>query len=420
VPANPLFPDILPAINGVDQPVLFEWEDFSPRLGVTYALGPNKKMLLKGSYARFVDQLGIGQIFHTNAAALAGIYYYWNDNGDRIVTRDEIDFAAGHQGFYNFDPDDPANIISSSITDPNFEAGQTDEIVVGLDWEVLPEFVVGASYTYRTYDGAVWTPQIGLTRDSFVLDRIVDNASPGTHPDAPTFSEPLYRLADGIPVPPGQIQENRPDFETTYHGVGLNFQKRLSNRWMLRGNVGWVDPKQKLGSGACDDPTNTTVRIDYVANVGIGCPDGEDIVAERSLGSGGKGRVYINSSWNFNIGGLYELPLGFNIAGNFYGREGYPQALHYRVNPGDGLGSRNVVIGKLDDFRYENVYNLDLRLEKVVNISPLQIALSADVFNVLNDGTVLQKQNQVNLTSFGEIFETQSPRVVRLGARVSF
>jgi hypothetical protein len=175
-----------------------------------------------------------------------------------------------------------------------------------------------------------------------------------------------------------------------------------------------------LGSGACDDPTNTTARVDYVANVGIGCPDGEDITAERSLGSGGKSRVYINSSWNFNIGGLYELPLGFNIAGNFYGREGYPQALHYVVNPGDGLGSRNVVIGKLDDFRYENVYNLDLRLEKIVNISPLQVALSADVFNVLNDGTVLQRQNQVNLTSFGQIFETQSPRVVRLGARVSF
>jgi hypothetical protein len=42
------------------------------------------------------------------------------------------------------------------------------------------------------------------------------------------------------------------------------------------------------------------------------------------------------------------------------------------------------------------------------------------VFNVLNDGTILQRQGDMTATNAGLILETQSPRVVRAGARVSW
>src|SRR5206468_8506589 len=35
-----------------------KWNSVSPRIGFTYALGQTKKTLLRGSYNRYVDQLG--------------------------------------------------------------------------------------------------------------------------------------------------------------------------------------------------------------------------------------------------------------------------------------------------------------------------------------------------------------------------
>ena len=76
----------------------------------------------------------------------------------------------------------------------------------------------------------------------------------------------------------------------------------------------------------------------------------------------------------------------------------------------------------------------DLRLEKVIEVRPLQITLSADFFNLLNSGTVLQRNARapatatandgtvttVSSSTYNNIFEVQSPRLVRFGARISF
>jgi hypothetical protein len=63
-----------------------------------------------------------------------------------------------------------------------------------------------------------------------------------------------------------------------------------------------------------------------------------------------------------------------------------------------------------------------LRLEKVIAVHPLEVTLAADVFNVTNQGTVLQRNANVVLGAgvYNQIIEMQSPRVVRFGARLSF
>ena len=110
------------------------------------------------------------------------------------------------------------------------------------------------------------------------------------------------------------------------------------------------------------------------------------------------------------------------MAANFFGREGYPYINYYRYDPGDGLGPRDNIIGKLSDTRYGNVYELDLRLEKVINVKPVQVTIAADIFNALNQGTILQRNAKVSagLGVYNQIIEMQSPRIVRFGARISF
>ena len=102
-----------------------------------------------------------------------------------------------------------------------------------------------------------------------------------------------------------------------------------------------------------------------------------------------------------------------------------------RVNPQDGLGTRNVLIGNPDDHRNSDLYELDMRLEKVVPLfQKADLTFSLDVFNVMNSNTVLQKQIRGSSSDAGavagsgatanEIFEIQAPRTLRFGARLSF
>ena len=446
--ANPIVPDILPAIAGVDQPEEFKWKDWSPRVGATYALGDAKKVILKASYARFADQLGSGTLFFNNANRSAYAYYYWNDkNGDKVITRDEIDFTKtgckgcppGMQSFRGFDPNNPASPTSTNVMDPNLKAGKTDEVVAGVDYEVLPELVVGASYTYRKYTDPIWfgggsgVPRVGLSSANFVPCTTAIRARcpatgfiNGTTASGSSFSLPVYTLVPGTAVPAAQIRTNRPDYDTTYNGIELTAQKRLSNKWMVRGNFGYQDWKQHAGSGSCVGPMNL-----LEANFGGSCPGDDIMVGPSGTGSGATGNIFVNSKWNFNIAGLYQLPLGFNVGANIFGRQGYPYVQWVRINTGDGFGTQSVVL-PLDQERNPDIYNVDLRLEKVIELRPLSIALSADIFNLFNSNTTLQRQGRIgDCTAAGcaaitpnatyhLITDFQSPRVVRAGARISF
>ncbi|HEY1434518.1 MAG TPA: hypothetical protein VGG65_04035, partial [Thermoanaerobaculia bacterium] len=207
------------------------------------------------------------------------------------------------------------------------------------------------------------------------------------------------------------------------------FQKRLSDKWLIRGGATWQNWNQHGDAGSCYDPTSdrggnnelwpgTTIGI----QTGSTCA-GNDIAAlPAGAASGSRNEVFLNARWLFNVSALYQLPAGFAVAGNFFGREGYPYINYYRFDPGDGLGPRDNIIGALSSNRYSSVYEVDLRIEKVITVKPLDITISADVFNVTNQGTILQRNANVALGAgvYNQIIEMQSPRVVRFGARLSF
>ena len=435
IPANPTFPTILPAIDYPGQSKTFTWNNWQPRLGLTYAIGSERKTLLRASYARYAEALGTGTVGLTNPLNTASYAYYaWTDaNHDNLVQPGEVDTsAAGFQFARGYDPAHPSAVVAPNLIDPNLKAPTTDEIIGGVEHELLPAFAVGVNYTYRKFKNFVWQysgsnslghifdPTTGriLTSADYQLDRTLT----GTLPDGTPYSVPVYTLKPDVLAaiggqPAGNFIHNRSDFDETYNGVELTLNKRLSNKWMLRGNFVYNINKQHVGSAGCIDPTN----ILNTSTVGAASCANNDYVAVESTGSGSKGSVFLNSKWQFNMVGMYQLPLGFNVAGNVYGRQGYPILWFRRVSGStDGL-RRDVIVTTADAQRYKNVYEVDLRLEKVANISPTSsITLSADLFNVTNNDTVLQRQNRLNLASTGTIREIQAPRVWRFGARFAF
>jgi hypothetical protein len=83
---------------------------------------------------------------------------------------------------------------------------------------------------------------------------------------------------------------------------------------------------------------------------------------------------------------------------------------------GDGV-QRSVAVSTVDGNRNDDVYTVDVRVDKEFTFSRFGLTLSADVFNLFNDGTVLQRQRNQGSGSANFITETVSPRVARLGVR---
>jgi len=446
VDGNALFPTILPGASAPAKEGV-HWKDVSPRLGLTYALGPQRRTLARASYARYANQLG-GYPNSTLSAipGLAYAYYPWNDtNKNNVVDPGELNTSGPAQRTVNFNPANPTSPVSVNTLDPNMKSEKTDEIVAGIGHEIFPNFAVDVAYTYRhykdfyfSYRSATGTP----------LQYQLDHTATGILPDGTPWSAPIYSVVGGktvLAANPGSYFTNRPNYTQDFNGVELTLNKRLSGGWMMRGNIAYNNTKQHVGPGACVDPTNKTYTEGEDSDPGM-CEDNGIVAPNAGGGSGSFGSVYLNSKWQFNLSGAYQLPLGFTVAGNYFGRQGYPIA--YLVvegssfknadgSTGDGL-NRTAYVTAIDTRRYGWVSQFDLRLDKNIPItSTISATLAVDMFNVLNLNTVTQRNNRLNSapyvltgtsaagtasksTGSQTVQETQAPRIVRFSGRISF
>ena len=154
VAANPVFPDLLPALNFPGRGSDFTWNDLSPRVGATYALDEAHKTIVRANYARYAAQIYTGLIaFNNPLFTYQELDYGWTDrNNDRTVQRSELDFSY-LAGSYYVDPANPTSTTAPNRIDPNFHSPISQDFIVGLDRELMPNFAVGAAFTMgRTSD----------------------------------------------------------------------------------------------------------------------------------------------------------------------------------------------------------------------------------------------------------------------------
>jgi hypothetical protein len=456
--ASPHLPNALPQVTSPGGDIGFEWADVTPRLGLTYALGAERKTLLRASYSRFADQLGSGAAGQLNLAGPSYAYFYTSNQGvGGIANVGEIDFTStqilcGASLCYsgNVNPNN-GQILQSNAVDGDLSAPITDEVLLGVEHALLPEFVVGLNLTYRHYTGQLENELLVFDsanpydnaslsnvgrrhqRSDYVPTtltsrnvRICDNADcslnhisniPLVTPDGKPYSLTYYSLRPGITTRGGTFLENG-DREQEYMGASLVFNKRLANRWMLRGNFTYADWQW---SSVPDSERENPTRF-----LGGGSEEGDPVLQGSGTGSGSKGGVYINSEWSYSVNGLYQVspdrPWGFNVALNLTGRQGYPIPYFQRVTVFDpNARALNVqVTDRPDTYRLDDIHIVDARVEKEFTFSDFGLTLGVDVFNVLNQAFVQQRQHRLTIGTSNHVTEVTSPRIFRLGARLSF
>jgi hypothetical protein len=427
VPANPLVPDILPAVDYKGDTQSLKWNGFSPRVGLTYALGKDKRTLIRGSYNHYINQLGSSDVGSANPFyRVQYLYYYWDDlNGDRNVQRNEIDFDSGVYSFANIDPNHTNVGYSPGRVDYNMKAPNTNEIIGGVQYEVVPGFALSANYTHRYSTDFTWN-QFEKTRgagDYYTsADYVLAGTRTGKLPDGTAYSVPYYTIKSGVPVPVNYVFTNRKDYSQTYQDLELSAVKRMSNNWMMRANVTFSDWTQHVGAGAIIDPSpllsNSTNSFDSCSTC-----NGAQVAS-----GGGIGNNYINSRWAYSLTGIYQLPWQMTVGAAFNGREGYlnPYYVSFKDKK-EGTTKHLLVSTNFDDNRLPNIANLDLRLAKDFRFNgKTAVNISLDAFNILNNHTVLDRNTLLDVGADGtspvynHISTLMSPRVLRFGARLKF
>lgn len=414
----------------------FAWEDITPRLGLTYALGAERKTLLRASYSRFADQLGSGLVSQINPSnSQTGVFVWFDDNNDLRLTADEVGpFIA----FGGVDPRSPG-FHSVSGVDSNFAAPTTDEVVLGIEHALAADFIVGLTATGRRYQDIADFERLVLDADAPAgaigrpdrrSDYELGYRLRGTLPNGRAYDVPVYQLREGLTTNGGTWLENG-DASSDYVAVSLSLQKRLANRWMLRSHLTWSDWTWNVPERENEDPTELLPGASR---------DGGAVLIGGATNSGPKGDVFINGNWSASLAGLYQVapdrPWGFNVAAEISAREGYPVPYNISFDPGDAIGQRNVlVVDDVERFRNDDILVVNARVEKEFSLGDFGLTLSLDGFNLTNEATVLQRdsviagrslnlatgeEQAVGSTSGDFVREVLNPRIFRLGARLSF
>jgi hypothetical protein len=456
IPANPIAPTLLPAVTYAGGPAGFTWTTWAPRVGLTYALGKDRSTLLRASYSRFADQLSSSFTSFLNPTGSNSYYYaYTTNQGDGNVTPGQI--VPGGLGFSgNVNPSN-GQLLQPNAISKNFNAPITNEFLVSAEHALLPEFVVGVNLTYRTQTGLEQedllvqdgnnfdfnAPSRVSVRSDYQIHHTTSTVTGLPCPDGsglcPSVLLPngqrvpvvYYELRPGVSTGKGLFLHNG-NYETTFKGASLTFNKRLSNRWMMRGNISYND---WYYSKAGDRPDPTIAEAGGVTD-GNYVRQGDLVLQGSGNGSGSKAWVYVNSKWSFAVNGLYQIspdrPWGFNVAANVTGRQGYPTPLYDQVgvNTSTTGGTTQIQISASDANRLDNIVDVDGRLEKEFTFQDFGLTLGVDCFNLFNEAFVLQRVARVRgfsaatpnhgFVNAGFINETLSPRIFRFGARLSF
>jgi hypothetical protein len=410
VQPHPVVPEVLAGVDAAAVKNAVVWNAWSPRVGLTYAVGADRKTIVRGSYASFASQLNATTAGNVSAASYAYAYYLAvDDNHNFNVEQNELlRFLSAR----NIDLDNPASPVNEIASD--FRAPRTHEVVVGVDRELMPNFGLSANYTWRRYVDLLWNeaPPIGVTS----ADYVENGRLTGTLPDGTAYDVPYFALdPDRAPRGNGVLTSNREGYHQTFNGLELAATKRLANRWMSRVAFSWNDHKEYF-----DDPSKSIVDPTPIT----ADPRINGAVVTVPTAGSGKSQIYLTlPKYQLSANGFYQGPWGVNLGANFVLRQGYSEMFFANdVGTDDPVYPAKdvLVVGTPGKYRLPSVKSLDARAEKELTFGRARVAFDVDVFNLLNSGTVLGRKYDVEADTFNDVTEIMNPRIVRFGVRFQF
>lgn len=384
------------------------WNRFSPTFGASYLL-PDERTVLRGGWATHRQQMGTFPAEFSTNATMNPFHNSLVKQGVDLNGNGTLDISEP-QTIIGILPPPPVDLL-----DEDLDGFDVRETWLGVEHEVLPEFIIGLTATWRSMRNA----QAGLDvlttgRVATAADYVAGPTLTGSISGYGDYSVPTFRLGPGLEFSGQQLLTNT-DARTEYFGATLSFTRQLANKWTLRGHVTWQDWDWNI-------PEDQAARVDPNQTIGRFF-DGDPFV-QPSLDQGSKPDVYISGSWSYNVNGLYQVrpdrPWGFNLGFALSGRDGYP-LVFYDDFTGPDDATRTIRLFDWDTFSNDPVHVFDLRVEKSLTLSDCAITLGVDIFNAFDSAAVLQRSGAVNgVVPPGTAREILGPRAMQFGAKLVF
>lgn len=444
---------------------VFDFNTFSPRIGLSYMITKDAKTVLRASYGRYyspisVENLGSGgpdmDPVNTQMLRYSLPFNQVDVNGDNYISGEEVFIASrllhGATPYTSWwDEDDPSYVIR--IND-DLKNQFTDQFTVSLERELFKDFSVSATYIHKETKNLIvrwpidkvtgndwfnFTQRASYTTESGVNIKLYKVPFIDFNGDGSINGDDIDYFFTG-----GNFEwRNMPEIDGKkarrfYQGLQFVLKKRYSNRWQMMASFLY---------SKTDGMAARNKRQDQDLNM-----EGPNIIGDAWLGdfnqvlNNMEGPLPFTPKFELKFNASYRIPVvEVDLGVRFRYSSGRPmwkvegidtsqlegtQRFSWDVwtdpsefGPGDYLfctDEPQILSTDVNDpFYLPSRKILDLHIERSFKLGPGSINVVLDFFNVFNDGTVTNALPRGE--SFGRVTGiTFPPQQIRLSLLYEF
>lgn len=390
---------------------LLQFDNWSPRIGLSYDLTGDGKTVLQGAWGRYYEKVPT-----YGPAVYAG------------VGQDPVDYYTAFVPAEGLDPTDWERLRDLVIQPENFSSRfDTQQIPVQSDLknprvdvfnaaiqrQIGSRMAVSLSYIHRE------------ATDFVVLGTLTDHVYEPVVVTNPLNDEPLtiFQRVDRDVSSQFNLANNDFEYQKTDLAI-LELTGRPTNRLNFSSSLQWENTRGTRENNECG-----------ILSL---CTNGRHRNPNYTENPFHDGHLLMEREWVFKVNGSYQFPWGFTASADYRYLAGRPWGSVgscFRVSGCNDPYSFYVLLEPKDAHRTSSTNLLNVRLGKEFQFGGVTVAAMVDVQNIFNEDSSAFTFIYNNLTdtyafesgeqgttvsSYGKPYEVQRPRETRFGLRLFF
>lgn len=410
------FADIFP-VQTVPQTSTLIWKDIVPRVGAAWDVTGNGKTVVKGYFGEFGDTMGFLYSNLYNPESPSSKTFSWNVGAAGCAptaSNASVEWACDVQPSFLANTLPTETAISATggknqVDNTSLKQDKIFEYNFEVQRQLAPNFAITAQYLqdriYNLFDSETNGGSIAATT-TYVGSGVAVGHPYSSYTLPATFSYTLngtttpvtvYTYPSGSGTTSNEFLNTPSDRPDVYQTIVVSATKAFSNRWNALTSFWttkdhrWIEGLAGISGSPNDDPYN----IDNTR------------------------------TWSVNASVMYRLPMNFVASTLFRASSGaYGQLTDTFSGTGTNgqklnQGSVTMRLGPFGQYQGPLISVWDIRIAKEFNFrEKVQFEPTFQVFNLLNTSAAVATNYLV--TRFGQVTSIISPRVMRIGGRVSF